>query len=404
MYAELKLKPFVSITQPAITEAPCSIIPPNADTVDDSTAIDLTIKHSKEECDNSSTIGYPGESSFDDNTLIKSIAKKVSTETVTSEDDSDNISESILSTSASRKYPSSTRDVTSTENNHDILFVNESMESHTHIESFESSTGRVDELNNNMENLNMFGRNLPDNHEFESVVQGINQSPKNPEDIVLGTNTNLKICNSENVTRTGIRQNSNSPCHPVRIEKYSDAKLNGTLEQLNASEVSTINTLAELSFSTIVLNDMDKAGKYNSIDSLVVELNLNDDHTSILQTVKSINHNYCSDGNRIMKKTVPMENTNDPALMQLDISQSYHDSEDCIIDLAANDLLLAPDTPVIDVSHQMNNISNPSDVPGIDKEDNAHHSQLLSKLSNRNYCQSRSDGHKHANDHKFIQH
>ena len=65
MYAEIKLKLFVSISQPAIMEAPCSIIPSVSCSADESSAIDLTIKYSEEEEDGTTAAGDSGESSSD---------------------------------------------------------------------------------------------------------------------------------------------------------------------------------------------------------------------------------------------------------------------------------------------------------------------------------------------------
>ena len=65
MYAELELKLFMTVSKPAITEAPPSIIPPVNTMAAEQMAIDLMTRHSDEEKDGTIINDNQGESLSD---------------------------------------------------------------------------------------------------------------------------------------------------------------------------------------------------------------------------------------------------------------------------------------------------------------------------------------------------
>ena len=190
----------------------------------------------------------------------------------------------------------------------------------------------------------------PQNHESVTSVKGINGNSLIPENDGSGINTDLDTGYCELMTQTKALDSLDGSCKPSRVEKYSDAKLSGALEQLSASELTVINTLAELSTSLLVLENTD----IPKTDS--DQLGLQTDHTYAVQTLMLNNHNYCSGTESSLDKPTVTDHQDDPSPDKMDPGQEIFDaevSENCTIDLAVNDLLLAPVTSVIDVSQQV---------------------------------------------------
>ena len=211
----------------------------------------------------------------------------------------------------------------------------------------------IDDLNLNMANLSVLGSNNLGLNELETSMIGINHESVIPENTMLGTNTDLDTRSCNQMTHTESTNDVVRVCKSPQIDKYSDAKLSGVLERLSASELTVVTTLAEL-LSTPDNLYMTDITSYND------QLGSNTDHTYAVPEPMLSDHSYCSVKILPLCKQTATGSQCENSPHQIDsVQENTHAevNENCIIDLAANDLILAPFTSMVDVSEQQEPLS-----------------------------------------------